>query len=234
MKNNILIIDDDKAIIELIEIYLTNEGYQVSAALSGEDGLDVLHEQNIDLVVLDIMMAGIDGLDVCKKIRKDNNIPIIFLSAKSEDMDKIMGLGIGADDYMTKPFNPMELIARIKSQLRRYLYFNQLDDKTGSKNIVTVKGLTINKDNRLVKLLDIIVDLTPKEYDIFLLLAENMGKVLSSEEIFKRVWKEKYLESNNTVMVHIWRLREKIENNPKEPTIIETVWGVGYKIEKED
>ncbi|WP_432404247.1 response regulator transcription factor [Wukongibacter sp. M2B1] len=231
MNNNILIIDDEEAIIELMDIYLTNEGYNVYKAYNGKSGLEILSQNDIDLVVLDIMMPGIDGLQVCKIIREDNNIPIIMLSSKSQDIDKILGLGIGADDYMVKPFNPMELIARIKSQVRRYLYLNKSNNQNHSNNIITVKGLVINKNNHKVTLYDELINLTPTEYKILLLLASNLGTVFSTEEIFEKIWEEKYFESNNTVMVHIWRLREKIEGNPKEPKLIETVWGVGYKIE---
>lgn len=230
---NILIIDDDVAIIELMEIYLSNEGYNIYTALNGTDGLKILQEQAIHLVVLDIMMPGIDGLETCQKIRQHHTIPIIMLSSKSEDMDKILGLGIGADDYMVKPFNPMELIARIKSQLRRYIYFNTPHQKEHGDNLIHIKGLVLNKNNHGVTVYDEAVNLTPTEYKILLLLASHPGTVFSAEAIFEKVWQEKYYESNNTVMVHIWRLREKIEDNPKEPKFIETVWGVGYKIENE-
>jgi len=178
------------------------------------------------------MMPSIDGFQVCMKIRKDYNIPIIMVSAKSQDMDKIQGLSTGADDYMVKPFNPMELIARVKSQIRRYVFLNEKSNKPNDIDTVEFKDITINKKNHKVSLLDRELKLTPIEYEILLLLANNMGKVFSAEDIFKEVWKEKYFEGNNTVMVHMWRLREKIEENPKEPRIIETIWGVGYKIEE--
>lgn len=229
---NILVIDDEIEIVELIEVYLTNEGYKVFKAYTGEDGLKILDQEKIHLAVLDIMMPGIDGLAVCRKIRSKMNIPIIMLSAKSQDMDKILGLSNGADDYMVKPFNPMELIARIKSQLRRFLYLNTQASVAENEDILEFKGVKINKRNRSVSVYDNEVNLTPTEYDILLLLGENLGRIFSSEEIFEKVWKEKYFEGNNTVMVHIWRLREKIEQNPKDPKILETVWGVGYKIEK--
>ena len=231
-KYSILIIDDTVEIIELIEIYLVNEGYRVYKAFNGLDGLKILETQKIHLVILDIMMPGLDGLDTCRRIRQKMNIPIIMLSAKSQDMDKILGLGIGADDYMTKPFNPMELVARVKSQLRRYLYFNDQKREEGSdESLIEIKGLVINKKNHMVSVYNRQINLTVTEFKILLLLASNPGTVFSAEEIFERVWQEKYFESNNTVMVHIWRLREKIEENPKEPKIVETVWGVGYKIE---
>lgn len=229
--HHILIIDDSTEIVELIEIYLVNEGYVVHKATNGLEGLQTLKEQKISLVILDIMMPGIDGLETCKRIRKEMNIPIIMLSAKAQDMDKILGLGIGADDYMTKPFNPMELIARVKSQLRRYFHLNEQTNEKDRSGFIKIKNLVMNKKNHSVKVNDVEVNLTPTEYDILLLLADHPGTVYSAEEIFEKVWKEKYLDSNNTVMVHMWRLREKIEENPKEPKLIETVWGVGYKIE---
>ena len=229
---NILIIDDEVEIVELMEVYLVNEGYKVFKSYNGKDGLDIINQEEIHLVILDVMMPGIDGFQVCMKIRKDYNIPIIMLSAKSQDMDKIQGLSTGADDYMAKPFNPMELVARVKSQIRRYVFLNEKSNKPNDIDIVEFKDITINKKNHKVSSLDRELKLTPIEYEILLLLASNLGKVFSSEEIFKEVWKEKYFEGNNTVMVHMWRLREKIEENPKEPKIIETVWGVGYKIEE--
>ena len=231
MDNNILIIDDEVEILELIEIYLTIEGYGVYKAENGLAGLKILDENDIHLVILDIMMPGINGLETCRKIREDYNIPVIMLSSKSQDTDKILGLGIGADDYMVKPFNPMELVARVKSQLRRYLYLNTQNRNQSEKHIIRIKGLVIDTRNHLVRHYNRKINLTPTEFEILLLLASNPDTVFSAEEIFERVWKEKYFESNNTVMVHIWRLREKIEENPKEPKLIETVWGVGYKIE---
>ncbi|WP_077864808.1 response regulator transcription factor [Clostridium saccharobutylicum] len=229
---NVLIIDDEVEIVELMEVYLVNEGYNVFKAYNGNDGVNIINEEKIHLVILDIMMPGIDGFQVCMKIRKDYNIPIIMLSAKSQDMDKIQGLSVGADDYMGKPFNPMELIARVKSQIRRYVYLNEKTNKTDYVDTIEFKDITINKKNHKVCQLGRELKLTPIEYEILLLLINNLGKVFSAEEIFKEVWKEKYFEGNNTVMVHMWRLREKIEENPKEPKIIETVWGVGYKIEE--
>ncbi|NFG26915.1 response regulator transcription factor [Clostridium botulinum] len=229
---NVLIIDDEVEIVELIEVYLVNKGYKVFKAYNGSDGINIINEEKIHLVVLDVMMPGIDGFQVCMKIRKDYNIPIIMLSAKSQDVDKIQGLSTGADDYMIKPFNPMELIARVKSQIRRYVFLNEKSNKSNDIDIIEFKDITINKKNHKVLFLGKELKLTPIEYEILLLLANNLGTVFSAEDIFKEVWKEKYFEGNNTVMVHIWRLREKIEENPKEPKIIETVWGVGYKIEE--
>lgn len=229
---NILIIDDEAEIVELMEVYLINEGYKVFKAYNGNDGIKIMNEENIHLVILDIMMPDMDGYQVCMEIRKDYNIPIIMLSAKSQDMDKIQGLSIGADDYMVKPFNPMELVARVKSQIRRYVFLNERGNETNDINIIEIRDITINKKNHKVSQLGKELKLTPIEYEILLLLANNLGKVFSAEEIFKEVWKEKYFDGNNTVMVHMWSLREKIEENPKEPKIIETVWGVGYKIEE--
>lgn len=230
-KEKILIVEDEKEIANLIEIYLFNDGYDVLKASNGEEALVILGKETIHLVILDIMMPGIDGLEVCRRIREDKNIPILMLSAKSEDMDKILGLSTGADDYLTKPFNPLELLARVKSQLRRYLYLNP-NSNLENNSIININGMTIDESSHKVILYDNEINLTPTEFDILLLLAKNRGKVLSAEEIFKGVWKELYFESNNTVMVHIRRLREKIEENPREPIFIKTVWGVGYKIEK--
>lgn len=231
-KEKILIVEDEKEIANLIEIYLSNDGYRVLKAFNGKDALDILSKELVHLVILDIMMPGIDGLEVCRRIRQDKNIPILMLSAKSEDMDKIMGLSTGADDYLTKPFNPLELMARVKSQLRRYLYLNPKSTENISNGIININGLIIDEKSHEVTLYDKLINLTPTEFDILLLLAKNKGTVFSAEEIFKRIWKEKYFEGNNTVMVHIRRVREKIEDNPREPMIIKTVWGVGYKIEE--
>lgn len=219
-----------------MEVYLVNEGYRVFKAYDGKSGLEIINSKKVDLVILDIMMPEIDGYKVCMEIRKNYNVPVIMISAKGQDVDKIQGLTIGADDYVVKPFNPMELVARVKSQIRRYVYLNKnLDnknpDKSDNLSIIEVKELTINKKNHKVCKFGRNLKLTPIEYEILLVLAENLGTVFSAEEIFKKVWKEKYFEGNNTVMVHIWRLREKIEDNPKDPKIVETVWGVGYKIE---
>lgn len=229
---NVLIVDDEVEIIELIEVYLKNEGYNILKAHNGEEALKIVENKKVDLMILDVMMPKINGFDVCMKVRKNYNIPIIMLSAKSQDMDKIQGLQLGADDYISKPFNPVELSARVKAQIRRRYYLDR-DSESESKDAETIeiKGLSINRENHKVHLYGEEIKLTPKEYDILLLLSSNAGKVFNTEEIFKSVWKEKYFEANNTVMVHIWRLREKIEENPKEPKILETVWGVGYKIE---
>jgi two-component system response regulator VanR len=232
-KEQILIIEDEKEIADLIEIYLVNGGYKVYKANSGEEGLKILSEQSIQLVILDIMMPGIDGLEVCRIIRKDKNIPILMLSAKSEDMDKILGLSTGADDYLTKPFNPLELLARVKSQLRRYLFLNPnyRQNTAECEDIITIDGLVINKAKHTVTVYDREVNLTPTEFQILLLLASHRKRVFSADEIFERIWEERCFESRNTVMVHIRNIREKIEDNPRKPCFIKTVWGVGYKIE---
>ena len=221
---SILVVDDEKEIADLVEIYLVSDGYKVFKANNAQEGLEILDKEEIHLVLLDIMMPGMDGLEMCRRIRETNNIPIIMLSAKSTDLDKILGLGTGADDYVVKPFNPLELTARVKSQLRRY---TQLNPNSGSR-----KGLVINKDNHKVTVYDEEIKLTPIEFDILYLLASNPGKVFSTDEIFEKVWNEKVYEANNTVMVHIRRLRGKMKEDTRENKIITTVWGVGYKIEK--
>lgn len=229
---NILVVDDDKEIAELVEIHLVSDGYRVFKASNAMEGFDILQTQNIKLVILDIMMPGIDGLTMCKKIRETNTIPIIMLSAKSTDLDKIIGLSTGADDYVIKPFNPLELTARVKSQLRRFTKFNPNSMEEKGDNIITVTNLSINRETHVVLAYDKEVRLTPIEFDILCLLASNAGRVFSTDEIFERVWNEKMYEANNTVMVHIRRLREKIEMDSRNAEIIKTVWGVGYKIEK--
>ena len=228
-ETNILVVDDEQEIADLVEIYLVSDGYKVFKASNAQDGLDILDKEDIHLCLLDIMMPGMNGLEMCKKIRETNNIPIIMLSAKSTDLDKILGLGTGADDYVVKPFNPLELTARVKSQLRRYTQLNPNSNVHETvKNEISIRGLTINKDNHKVTVYDEEVKLTPIEFDILYLLASNPGKVFSTDEIFEKVWNEKVYETNNTVMVHIRRLREKIETNPSEPKYVHTKWGVGY------
>ncbi len=232
---NILVVDDEKEIADLIEIYLVSDGYKVYKANNAKEGLEILASHDVHLVLLDIMMPGMDGLEMCKKIREDNNIPIIMLSAKSTDLDKILGLGTGADDYVTKPFNPLELTARVKSQLRRYTQLNPSSAAradAGAKNEIIIRGLTINKDNHKVSVYGEEIKLTPIEFDILYLLASNPGHVFSTDEIFEKVWNEKVYEANNTVMVHIRRLRGKMKEDTRQNKIITTVWGVGYKIEK--
>lgn len=234
MENDyILIVDDEKEIADLIEIYLSNEGFKVLKAYSGQEALHMLEQHAVKLVILDIMMPGMDGLEVCRRIRREKNIPILMLSAKSQDMDKIMGLTTGADDYMTKPFNPLELIARVKSQLRRYIFLNPQASIKKEDDILQFEGLQIHPATHRVTVYDREVNLTPTEFDILLLLAQNAGRVFSAEQIFESVWKEKYFDSDNTVMVHIRKIREKIEENPRKPGFIKTVWGVGYKLESQ-
>ena len=232
-ETNILVVDDEQEIADLVEIYLVSDGYKVFKASNAQDGLDILNKEDIHLCLLDIMMPGMNGLEMCKKIRETNNIPIIMLTAKSTDLDKILGLGTGADDYVVKPFNPLELTARVKSQLRRYTQLNPNSNVHETvKNEISIRGLTINKDNHKVTVYDEEVKLTPIEFDILYLLASNPGKVFSTDEIFEKVWNEKVYEANNTVMVHIRRLRGKMKEDERQDKIITTVWGVGYKIEK--
>ena len=232
-ETSILVVDDEQEIADLVEIYLVSDGYKVFKASNAQDGLDILNKEDIHLCLLDIMMPGMNGLEMCKKIRETNNIPIIMLSAKSTDLDKILGLGTGADDYVVKPFNPLELTARVKSQLRRYTQLNPNSNVHETvKNEISIRGLTINKDNHKVTVYDEEVKLTPIEFDILYLLASNPGKVFSTDEIFEKVWNEKVYEANNTVMVHIRRLRGKMKEDERQDKIITTVWGVGYKIEK--
>ncbi len=229
--NTILIVDDEKEIVDLIEIYLKGEGFSIEKAYEGKQALELIEQKEISLLILDVMMPGMSGLEVCQRVRYKKNLPIILLSAKSEDIDKIMGLGMGADDYITKPFHPLELIARVKSQLNR---FAQLTGDVSQKNCeqVCIRGLFMDSRSHKTTVFEREVDLTPTEFDILFLLTARAGKVFSAEEIFHQVWKEKYLDSNNTVMVHIRKIREKTEENPRKPKFIKTVWGVGYLVEK--
>ena len=233
-QKNILVTDDEKEIADLLEIYLVSDGYQVFKAYNAADGLEILANNRIDLAVLDIMMPGMDGIEMCRQIRKTSNIPVIFLSAKSTELDKILGLGCGADDYVTKPFSPLELTARVKSHLRRFTEFNpsQAEPEEAKEGEIRVRGMVINKTMHMVKVDGEEVKLTPLEFDILALLAEHPGKVFSTDEIFRLVWNETVYEANNTVMVHIRRLRTKIHDDTRENKIISTVWGVGYKIEE--
>lgn len=229
---HILVVDDEREIAELVEIYLVSDGYTVHKAENAEEGLAILEREPIELAILDIMMPGMNGLEMCRKIREKNNIPIIMLSAKSADIDKIVGLGTGADDYVTKPFNPLELTARIKSQLRRYKQLNPDHQVEKADQELNIRGLQINKENHKVTVYGEDIKLTPIEFEILYLLASNPGRVFSTDEIFERVWNEKVYEANNTVMVHIRRLRGKLREDARNNKIITTVWGVGYKIEK--
>ncbi|MCR3759412.1 response regulator transcription factor [Clostridium felsineum] len=227
----ILIVDDDKEIIDFMAFNLKNEGYIVLKAYDGKEALQLVEKNEVHLIVLDIMMPELDGMEVCRRVRMTKNIPIIILSAKSSEVDKVVGLSTGADDYIVKPFSNMEFIARIKAQLRRYIYLNDNCKQKSIDSLIMVSGLEINKETFKVKVYEKEINLTKTEYEIVLLMAENPNRVFPLEEIFERVWKEKYFLGNNTVMVHIARIREKIEDNPREPKIIKTVWGVGYKIE---
>ncbi|AJH00671.1 PhoB family transcriptional regulator [Clostridium beijerinckii] len=228
--NNILVVDDEKEIRNLLEINLRNEGYNVFKASCGEESLDILEKEEIHLIVLDIMMPHMDGLEVCRRVREKYNIPILMLSAKSEDMDKIQGIMTGADDYVCKPFNQLELIVRVKALMRRS-YFLNLKMQV-SEDLIRIESMVIDKSKHKVTIDDKEVDLTAREFEILYLLATNRGRVFSAEEIFEKVWKERYYQSNNTVMVHMSRLRDKIEHHMEGNKIIHTIWGVGYKIEK--
>lgn len=227
---NILVCDDDKEIVEAIEIYLQQEGYQVFRAYDGEDALKILKEEEIHLLIIDVMMPKLDGIRATLKIREESSIPIIILSAKSEDTDKILGLNVGADDYITKPFNPLELVARVKSQLRRYTKLGNAAEN--GQAVYQVGGLAINDELKEVTVDGEIVKLTPIEYNILLLLMKNQGKVFSINQIYENIWNEDAIGADNTVAVHIRHIREKIEINPKEPRYLKVVWGVGYKIDK--
>ena len=227
----ILVCDDEKEIVEAIDIYLTQEGYEVLKAYDGEEALRILKTQKADLLVLDVMMPKLDGIRATLKIREQNNMPIIILSAKSEDADKILGLNVGADDYMTKPFNPLELVARVKSQLRRYTQLGSTAEQT-SQEVYVAGGLSIDDDLKEVTVDGEPVRLTPIEYNILLLLVKNQGKVFSIDQIYESIWNEDAIGVDNTVAVHIRHIREKIEINPKEPRYLKVVWGVGYKVEK--
>lgn len=227
-KSTILVVDDDKDILELIEIYLINENFNVITALDGIDALKKLNSNDIDLIILDVMLPKLDGIKTCLKIRSEKKLPIIMLSAKNEAIDKILGLNVGADDYVTKPFNPLELTARVKSQLRRCFNFNNAQNE----DEIIIDELTIDRASREVFVNDKFIKLTPLEFSILEALAINRGRVMSTEQIYNYVWNEAFNNANNTVAVHIRNIREKLEINPKEPKFIKVVWGVGYKIEK--
>ena len=231
--NHVLVVEDDKEIREGVEIYLKSQGYEVFQAADGVEGLEVIEKEDIHLAIVDIMMPRMDGISMVVKHREKYDFPVIFLSAKSEEVDKIMGLNMGADDYVTKPFTPMELLARVNSQLRRYRRFmERLGDKEENSRIHTIGGLEINEDNVEVTVDGEPVKMTPIEYKILLLLMKNPGRVFSAEEIYERVWNERAINTD-TIMVHVRNIREKIEVNPREPKYLKVVWGVGYKIEKQ-
>lgn len=227
---NILVCDDDREIVEAIDIYLTKEGYNVIKSYDGVEAIEKLKSEEVHLLLIDIMMPKLDGLRATLKIRENSSIPIIILSAKSEDSDKVIGLDVGADDYVTKPFNPLELIARVKSQLRRYTKLGNM--ATCGKNVYTVGGLELNDDTKEVTVDGECVKLTPVEYNILLFLMRNPGRVYTIDQIYESVWNEEAVAADNTVAVHIRHIREKIEINPKEPRYLKVVWGIGYKIEK--
>lgn len=234
IKNTVLVVDDDREIVDAIDIYLRNEGIDVIKAYDGIEALEALMENDIQLILMDIMMPKMDGLRTTMKIRQEKNIPIILISAKSEDTDKILGLNMGADDYITKPFNPLELIARVKSQLRRYTVFGNcgVQNKEEITSIISSGGLSLNQDTKEVLVDGEVIKITATEFGILELLLRNQGRVFSIDEIYEKVWKEPSYNAENTVAVHIRRIREKIEINPKEPKYLKVVWGIGYKIEK--
>lgn len=225
----ILMVDDEYEIIKLMEIYFKNENYAMLKAGNGIEALELLEKHQVDLIVLDVMMPAMDGIEACMKIREKNHIPIIMLSAKSQDIDKISGLSVGADDYVTKPFSPLELIARIKAQLRRVNQFHA--NKKANVDEIRIDDLVINSASHVVTIEDKQLKLTPREFAILQLLANHVGKVLSMDQIYEHVWQEPFMESKNTVMVHVRKLREKLESDPQNPRYIKTVWGIGYKLE---
>lgn len=225
---NILVCDDDREIVDAIEIYLEQEGFNIFKAYDGEEGLSILRRKEVSLAIVDIMMPGMDGIHLVKALRNFSSIPVIFLSAKSEDSDKILGLNIGADDYVTKPFNPLELVARVKSNIRR---FKSPGMVIGQDNVYTSGGLVIDDNAKIVTVYGETIRLTPIEYKILAFLARNKGKVYSIEQIYQNIWGEESVRVDNTIAVHIRHIREKIEVDPREPKFLKVVWGVGYKIE---
>lgn len=225
---NVLVVDDDREIVDSISIFLSGEGYKAIKAYDGIEALDALSENEVHLMILDIMMPKLDGIKTLMKLRESRNIPVILLSAKSEDADKIFGLTAGADDYVTKPFNPSELMARVKSQLRRYTTLGSIGKQNGE---IVIDGLSVNTESKMVKVDGEPVRLTPVEYKILELLVRNRGRVFSAEDIYSNVWNEQSAVSDNTIAVHVRHIREKIEINPKEPKYLKVVWGIGYKID---
>ncbi len=232
MSINILVVDDEQAIADLIEVYLKNEGFIIHKFYTGEDALQCVQSEHLDLAILDVMLPDIDGFTLCQKIREKHNFPVIMLTAKEEEIDKITGLTLGADDYITKPFRPLELVARVKAQLRRFTKYNSAEPNQ-EVNLISFSGLILDMDTHECTLNEKKLPLTPTEFSILWTLCVNRGRVVSSEELFHEVWGEKYFtNSNNTVMVHIRHLREKMQDSAEHPKYIKTVWGVGYKIEK--
>lgn len=233
MSNKILVLDDEKDIAEIIALYLRNEGYRVEVAYTGREALEKIGQEPPDLALLDVMLPDIEGFRILQKIREKHKFPVIMLTAKTGDSDKITGLTLGADDYIGKPFNPLELVARVKAQLRRYTKYNDNVSAKQTENIIDFAGLVMNRDTHECSFNEKELVLTPIEFDILWLLCENRGKVISSEQLFEQIWKEKYFKnSNNTVMVHIRHLREKMGDGRRKSDFIKTVWGVGYKVEK--
>ena len=231
MSRKVLVVDDEKLIVKGIRFSLEQDGMDVDCAYDGEEALEMAKEKKYDIILLDLMLPKMDGFEVCQQIREFSNVPIVMLTAKGEDMDKILGLEYGADDYITKPFNPLEVVARVKTQLRRFQRYNPAIGQPQEKNEFDIRGLIINKDSHRCTLFGKELSLTPIEFSLLWYLCEHQGRVVSSEELFEAVWKEKYLNSNNTVMAHIGRLREKMKEPAKNPKFIKTVWGVGYEIE---
>ena len=233
MPQKILVVDDERGIADLVELYLKNEGFAVRKFYNATDALACVRTEELDLAILDVMLPDMDGFTLCARIREEHFWPIIMLTARVEDIDKIMGLTIGADDYITKPFNPLELVARVKTQLRRYTRYNRPEGEAApaQENEHDIRGLVINKDTHKCTLYGKNIALTPIEFGILWYLCEHQGRVVSSEELFEAVWGEKYLDNNNTVMAHIGRLREKLGEPPRKPRFVKTVWGVGYQVE---
>ena len=231
MDIHILVVDDEPEIADLVGVYLRSEGFAVHTCGTAKEALDTLARQSVDLAILDVMLPDKSGFDLCGELRREHRFPVLMLTAKSSDMDKITGLTIGADDYITKPFNPLELVARVKAQLRRYTRYNSSQEKAPGSEVIDFNGLVIDRGTHQCTLYDKELNLTPIEFDILWMLCSNRGQVISAERLFETVWGEKYLDRNNTVMVHIRRLREKMGEPSRDPRFIKTVWGVGYKVD---
>ena len=231
MDIHILVVDDEPEIADLVGVYLRSEGFTVHTCGTAKEALDTLARQSVDLAILDVMLPDKSGFDLCGELRREHRFPVLMLTAKSSDMDKITGLTIGADDYITKPFNPLELVARVKAQLRRYTRYNSAQEKAPDSEVIDFNGLVIDRGTHQCTLYDQELNLTPIEFDILWMLCSNRGQVISAERLFETVWGEKYLDRNNTVMVHIRRLREKMGEPSRDPRFIKTVWGVGYKVD---
>ena len=231
MDIHILVVDDEPEIADLVGVYLRSEGFTVHTCGTAKEALDTLARQSVDLAILDVMLPDKSGFDLCGELRREHRFPVLMLTAKSSDMDKITGLTIGADDYITKPFNPLELVARVKAQLRRYTRYNSAQEKAPDSEVIDFNGLVIDRGTHQCTLYDKELNLTPIEFDILWMLCSNRGQVISAERLFETVWGEKYLDRNNTVMVHIRRLREKMGEPSRDPRFIKTVWGVGYKVD---